>query len=58
VGCASKVTINDNVIVLAQSGISKDLEEGKTYFGTPCVEAKQKFRELAALRNLPKLFKK
>ena len=58
VGCASKVTINDNVIVLGQSGISKDLEEGKTYFGTPCVEAKQKFRELAALRNLPKLFKK
>ena len=58
VGCASKVTIHDNVVVLAQSGISKDLEEGKTYFGTPCVEAKQKFRELAALRNLPKLFKK
>jgi len=58
VGCASKVTINDNVVVLAQSGISKDLEKGKTYFGTPCVEAKQKFRELAALRNLPKLFKK
>ena len=58
VGCASKVTINDNVGVLAQSGISKDLEEGKTYFGTPCIEAKQKFRELAALRNLPKLFKK
>lgn len=58
VGCASKVTIHDNVVVLAQSGISKDLEEGKIYFGTPCVEAKQKFRELAALRNLPKPFKK
>ena len=54
VGCTSKVTIQDNVVVLAQSGVSKDLEEGKTYFGTPCIEAKQKFRELAALRNLPK----
>jgi UDP-3-O-[3-hydroxymyristoyl] glucosamine N-acyltransferase len=58
VGCASKLTIYDNAVVLAQSGISKDLEAGKTYFGTPCIEAKQKFRELAALRNLPKLFKK
>ena len=58
VGCASKITIHDNVIVLAQSGITKDLEEGKTYFGTPCAEAKQKFRELAALKNLPKFFKK
>ena len=58
VGCASKITIHDNVVVLAQSGITKDLEEGKTYFGTPCAEAKQKFRELAALKNLPKLFNK
>jgi len=44
--------------VLGQSGITKDLEEGKTYFGTPCIEAKDKLKELAALRNLPKLFKK
>jgi UDP-3-O-[3-hydroxymyristoyl] glucosamine N-acyltransferase len=44
--------------VLAQSGVSKDLEEGKTYFGTPCVEAKQKFRELAVLRNLSKTIEK
>jgi len=58
VGCASKVTIQDNVTVLGQSGITKDLEEGKTYFGTPCIEAKEKLKELAVLRNLPKLFKK
>jgi len=55
VGCASDVTIGDNVIVYAQSGISKDLEEGKTYFGSPCIEAKAKFREMAALRKLPEI---
>ena len=58
VGCTSKVTIHNHVVVLAQSGVSKDLEEGKTYFGTPCVEAKQKFRELAVLRNLSKTIEK
>tara|TARA_B100001287_G_C22686506_1_gene534092 strand:- start:14888 stop:15805 length:918 start_codon:yes stop_codon:yes gene_type:complete len=58
VGCASKVTIHDDVVVYAQSGISKDLEEGKTYFGSPCVEAKQKFKELAAIRMLPNFLKK
>lgn len=58
VGCASKVTIHDNVVVYAQSGIGKDLQEGKTYFGSPCIEAKQKFKELAALRMLPNFLKK
>ena len=32
VGCASDVTIGEGAIVLAQSGISKSLEGGKTYF--------------------------
>ncbi|MEJ6588639.1 MAG: LpxD N-terminal domain-containing protein [Crocinitomicaceae bacterium] len=58
VGCASKVTIGENVVVFAQSGISKDLETGKSYFGSPCIEATKKFRELAALRNLPKFLNK
>lgn len=53
VGLASGLTIEDGVVVLAQSGVSKDLEAGKTYFGSPCGEVKEKFRELAALRQLP-----
>lgn len=57
VGCASNVTIHDNVVVFAQSGIGKDLEEGKTYFGSPCGEYKEKFREIAALRQLPAFMK-
>jgi len=57
VGCASGVHIGDGVTVLAQSGISKDLEPGKTYFGSPCGEVKEKFKEMAALRMLPEFLK-
>lgn len=58
VGCASDVTIGEGAIILAQSGISKSLEGGKTYFGSPCSEVKEKFREMAALRRLPQILDK
>jgi UDP-3-O-[3-hydroxymyristoyl] glucosamine N-acyltransferase len=58
VGCASNVVIENNVVVYAQSGIGKNLEEGKTYFGSPCAEAKEKFKELVALKKLPTIFLK
>lgn len=58
VGCASDVVINEGVVVLAQSGIGKDLDAGKTYFGSPCEDAKIKFREVAALKQLPELLKR
>jgi UDP-3-O-[3-hydroxymyristoyl] glucosamine N-acyltransferase len=55
VGCASDITIGEGAIVLAQSGVGKDLEGGKSYFGSPCVEAKEKFREMVALKKLPQI---
>lgn len=58
VGCASDIVIGEGAIVLAQSGIAKSLEGGKTYFGSPCGEVKSKFRELAALRRLPELLER
>ncbi len=58
VGCASDVVIGESAIVLAQSGISKNLEGGKTYFGSPCGEVKEKFKEMAAIRQLPELLRK
>jgi UDP-3-O-[3-hydroxymyristoyl] glucosamine N-acyltransferase len=58
VGCASDVVIGEGAVVYAQSGISKDLEPGKTYFGSPCIEAKDKFKEMVAIRQLPDLLKK
>jgi UDP-3-O-[3-hydroxymyristoyl] glucosamine N-acyltransferase len=58
VGCASDITIGEGATVLAQSGISKNLEGGKTYFGSPCGEVKEKFREMAAVRRLPQILDK
>ena len=58
VGCASDVTLGEGCVVLAQSGIGKSLEPGKTYFGSPCGEVKTKFREVAALKRLPELLER
>ena len=58
VGVAQNVMIGDNVVILAKSGVSKNLEKDKTYFGIPAEEIKEKYRELAALRQLPDLLKR
>jgi UDP-3-O-[3-hydroxymyristoyl] glucosamine N-acyltransferase len=55
VGCASGVKIGSGAIVLAQSGISKDLPGNNTYFGSPCGEVREKFKEMAALKQLPSM---
>jgi UDP-3-O-[3-hydroxymyristoyl] glucosamine N-acyltransferase len=47
------LVIGKGAIVLATSGVGKNLEGGKTYFGIPADEARKKWRELAALRQLP-----
>lgn len=53
VGVTQNIQIGDGVVVLAQSGVNKDIEPGKTYFGSPAIEARAAFREIAALRHLP-----
>lgn len=58
VGVSSGITIGKGAVVLAQSGISKDLEGGHSYFGYPAGEARTKYRELAAIRELPGLIRK
>jgi UDP-3-O-[3-hydroxymyristoyl] glucosamine N-acyltransferase len=52
VGCIANVTIGKGVEVYAQSGITKSLEAGRKYFGSPAGPAKTKMRELAALSRL------
>ncbi|MBS1548087.1 MAG: UDP-3-O-(3-hydroxymyristoyl)glucosamine N-acyltransferase [Bacteroidetes bacterium] len=58
VGVPSKLTIGAGAVVLGQSGLIGDLEGGKTYFGSPAGEWKQKMREVASLGRLPELIKK
>lgn len=58
VGITSNAIIQDNVVIYAQSGVTGNLEEGKTYFGSPAAEAKEKMKEIFALKQLPQLIKK
>ncbi|MCS6928536.1 MAG: UDP-3-O-(3-hydroxymyristoyl)glucosamine N-acyltransferase [Saprospiraceae bacterium] len=53
VGVAHTVRIGRGAVVLATSGVSKSLEGGKTYFGSPAEEVRLRYRQLAALRMLP-----
>lgn len=47
------LVIGKGAIILATSAVDKSLEgNGKVYFGMPAIEARKKWRELAALRNL------
>ena len=58
VGVISGITIGKGAVVYAQSGIANSLEGGKTYFGSPAVEARDKMRELATIKNMPSILKK
>jgi UDP-3-O-[3-hydroxymyristoyl] glucosamine N-acyltransferase len=57
VGIIQSVRIGEGAVVLAGSGVSKSLEGGKVYFGSPAAEMKTRYRELAAMRHLPDFFK-
>lgn len=53
VGTTSGITIGAKAVVLAQSGITKSIEGGKTYFGTPAVDSRDKLKELAQIKKIP-----
>lgn len=52
------LVIGKNAVVLAGSGTEKSLEGGKTYWGIPAIEARKKWREVAALKMLPDILHK
>nr|WP_299067919.1 UDP-3-O-(3-hydroxymyristoyl)glucosamine N-acyltransferase [uncultured Allomuricauda sp.] len=58
VGVISGITIGKGAVVYAQSGVADSLEGGKTYFGSPALEARAKMKELAIIKNIPSLLKK
>jgi UDP-3-O-[3-hydroxymyristoyl] glucosamine N-acyltransferase len=55
VGVQKDLTIGKGAVVLGQSGIPKSLEGGKTYFGSPVQEAREKMKELAFIKQLPEI---
>lgn len=57
VGVQKDLTIGKGAIVLGQSGVAKSLEGGKSYFGSPVSEAREKMKEIAYMKQIPLLMK-
>jgi UDP-3-O-[3-hydroxymyristoyl] glucosamine N-acyltransferase len=59
----AKVSVNKDLVIgkgaviLATSAIDKSLPGGITYFGSPAIEARKKWKELVMLRKLPEIYK-
>ena len=58
VGIPSNLTIGKGAILLGQSAPSKNVPPGKVMLGSPASESMKKFKELAALKQLPEILKK
>jgi UDP-3-O-[3-hydroxymyristoyl] glucosamine N-acyltransferase len=54
VGITQNLNIGNHVSILAQSGVGDDIPEGQTVFGSPAGPAREKMRELFALKQLVK----
>ncbi len=58
VGVSKTLHIGDNATILAQSGVGGDTEGGKSYFGSPIADAREKMKELVWVKRIPELWKK
>ena len=51
VGISSGITIGEKAIILGQTGVTKSVEGGKSYFGTPISESRNKLKEMAEIKR-------
>lgn len=58
VGVNKTLTIGKDAVLYAQSGVAATLEGGKTYFGSPAIEAKEKMKEFVWIKRIPELWEK
>ncbi|HEY9184105.1 MAG TPA: UDP-3-O-(3-hydroxymyristoyl)glucosamine N-acyltransferase [Salegentibacter sp.] len=58
VGFRSGITVKKGGVMMGQAGITKSTKENTIYTGNPAMEARAKLKELALLRQLPKLLQK
>ena len=58
VGVKSGIVIANGTEIFAQSGLGHSTEENKKYFGSPAVEARDRFKEMAYIKKLPEIIKK
>lgn len=57
VGITKDLTIGKGAELFGKAGVMSSLEGGKKYLGMVAVEARQKLREIAAIRKLPDLIR-
>ena len=58
VGTNSGITIGKGAVILGQTGVTKSVEGGKSYFGTPIAESREKLKEMAEIKRFLKDRKK
>ncbi|MBT8298762.1 MAG: UDP-3-O-(3-hydroxymyristoyl)glucosamine N-acyltransferase [Maribacter sp.] len=58
VGTNSGITIGKKAIIMGQTGVTKSVEGGKSYFGTPIEESREKLKQLAYVKKIPSIIKK
>ena len=58
VGTTSGITIGAKAVILGQTGVTKSVEGGKSYFGTPIEESREKLKQLANVKKIPEILKK
>lgn len=55
VGTTSGITIGSKAVIMGQTGVTKSVEGGKTYFGTPIEESREKLKQLANIKKIPEI---
>lgn len=58
VGIKSGITLAEGTVLYAQSGLGHTTDEGKTYFGSPAIEARAFFKERAYIKMIPEILEK
>jgi UDP-3-O-[3-hydroxymyristoyl] glucosamine N-acyltransferase len=58
VGVKSGITIAKGSEIYAQSGLGHSTEENKVYFGSPAADAREKFKEMAYIKQIPNILEK
>lgn len=58
VGTTSGITIGAKAIIMGQTGVTKSVEGGKSYFGTPIEESREKLKQLANIKKIPEILNK
>lgn len=58
VGTTSGITIGTKAVIMGQTGVTKSVEGGKSYFGTPIEESREKLKQLANIKKIPEILKK